>query len=173
MNVTNIRFAGLGGMGVLKAAQVLSEVAFQSGCDVKKAEAHGMSQRGGSVSSDVRFGRSVLSPMIPDGEIDFLVVMAADQVEVHRADLKAGGRLITADSIASENLDGPKNLNMALMGALSRGLDFSGELWIAAIRRALPEKHWESNEKAFHLGRHDRNSCVDPSPLRGIITNRL
>jgi len=52
------------------------------GLDVKKSEIHGMSQRGGSVSSDVRFGDSVFSPMVPAGEADFLVVLAASQIEV-------------------------------------------------------------------------------------------
>ena len=47
--VTNIRIAGLGGMGVLKASLVLSELLFECGYDVKKAEVHGMSQRGGSI----------------------------------------------------------------------------------------------------------------------------
>ena len=64
-NVQNIKIAGLGGMGVLSASWVLAEAVFRSGFDVKKAEVHGMSQRGGSVASDIRFGPKVLSPMIP------------------------------------------------------------------------------------------------------------
>ncbi|MGO9246766.1 MAG: 2-oxoacid:acceptor oxidoreductase family protein, partial [Verrucomicrobiia bacterium] len=55
--VTNVIIAGLGGQGVLKAAGIVADVAFRSGLDVKQSELHGMSQRGGSVSSDVRFGR--------------------------------------------------------------------------------------------------------------------
>ena len=69
--ITNVRIAGLGGMGVLKASLILGELLFECGYDVKKAEVHGMSQRGGSKSSDVRFGKKVVSPMIPDGKIDF------------------------------------------------------------------------------------------------------
>ncbi|MDR1009584.1 MAG: 2-oxoacid:acceptor oxidoreductase family protein, partial [Opitutaceae bacterium] len=68
--VTNVKIAGLGGMGVLTATRILAEVFFRRGLDVKKAEVHGMSQRGGSVCSDVRAGRKVLSPMIPEGETD-------------------------------------------------------------------------------------------------------
>ena len=75
--------AGLGGQGVLKASDILADVAFSAGLDVKKSELHGMSQRGGSVSSDVRFGERVFSPMVPEGEADFLVVIAADQVPVN------------------------------------------------------------------------------------------
>ena len=58
--VTNIVIAGLGGQGVLKASDIVAEVAFRAGLDVKKSEIHGMSQRGGSVTSDVRFGEHSL-----------------------------------------------------------------------------------------------------------------
>ena len=73
-NVTNIVTAGLGGQGVIKASDILADVAFRAGLDVKKAEIHGMSQRGGSVTSDVRFGPRVLSPMVPTGQAHFLLV---------------------------------------------------------------------------------------------------
>jgi indolepyruvate ferredoxin oxidoreductase beta subunit len=72
---TNVVIAGLGGQGVLKASDILADVAFSAGLDVKKSELHGMSQRGGSVSSDVRFGERVFSPMVPEGEADFLLVL--------------------------------------------------------------------------------------------------
>jgi len=73
--VTNVVLAGLGGQGVIKASDILAEAALRAGLDVKKSEIHGMSQRGGSVTSDVRFGPKVLSPMVPAGEADFLVVL--------------------------------------------------------------------------------------------------
>ena len=91
---TNVIIAGLGGQGVLKASDILADVAFHAGLDVKKSEVHGMSQRGGSVASDVRFGERVFSPMVPEGEGDFLVVIAPDQVDVNRAALAHGGILI-------------------------------------------------------------------------------
>ena len=59
--ITNVVIAGLGGQGVLKASDIVADVAFGAGLDVKKSEVHGMSQRGGSVSSDVRFGEHVFS----------------------------------------------------------------------------------------------------------------
>ncbi len=62
--VVNVIVAGLGGQGVIKASDILADAAFRAGLDVKKAEIHGMSQRGGSVTSDVRFGDAVQSPMI-------------------------------------------------------------------------------------------------------------
>ena len=63
--VTNIVLAGLGGQGVLKGTDILADVALRAGYDVKKSEIKGMSQRGGSVTGDVRFGDAVFSPMVP------------------------------------------------------------------------------------------------------------
>ena len=88
---SNVVIAGLGGQGVIKASDILAEAAFRAGLDVKKSELHGMSQRGGSVTSDVRFGAQVFSPMVPPGEADFLVVLAPDQVEPNRHCLRPGG----------------------------------------------------------------------------------
>ncbi len=89
--IVNVVLAGIGGQGVIKASDILADAALRAGRDVKKAEVHGMSQRGGSVTSDVRFGTApedrVLSPMVPRGEADFLVVLAASEVEVTRASL--------------------------------------------------------------------------------------
>ena len=70
--MTNILMAGVGGQGTLLASEILSEVLMQAGYDVKKAEVHGMAQRGGSVVSHVRFGKKVYSPIIPEGEADVL-----------------------------------------------------------------------------------------------------
>ena len=69
--VMNIVIAGLGGQGVLTCSDIVADVAFHAGLDVKKSELHGMSQRGGSVSSDVRFGPQVFSPMVPAGRSRF------------------------------------------------------------------------------------------------------
>ncbi|MCW8891403.1 MAG: indolepyruvate oxidoreductase subunit beta [Sedimenticola sp.] len=71
--ITNILVAGIGGQGVMTAAEVLSQTALSQGFDVKKTEVAGMAQRGGVVTSHVRFGEKVLSPAIPPGEADILV----------------------------------------------------------------------------------------------------
>jgi len=72
-NITNILVAGIGGQGVMTAAEVLAQTALHQGFDVKKTEVAGMAQRGGVVTSHVRFGPRVLSPAIPPGEADILV----------------------------------------------------------------------------------------------------
>jgi len=150
---TNVVIAGLGGQGVLKASDILADVAFSAGLDVKKSELHGMSQRGGSVSSDVRFGECVFSPMVPEGDADFLVVIAADQVPVNAAVLRAGGILIEPSQIDETALSNKKSINVALLGVLSRHLPFSGEAWTAALKRNLPEKLHEANFLSFSIGR--------------------
>ena len=149
----NIRIAGLGGMGILKSSQILAEVLFNAGHDVKKAEVHGMSQRGGSVASDIRFGVEVLSPMIPDGETDFLLVLAPEELANQSTALRPGGVLIGAEAFDAVNLANRKSLNIAMLGTLSRHLDISLEAWHAAIRTNLPEKLHATNFDAFEAGR--------------------
>ena len=151
--VTNIIVAGLGGQGVLKAADIISGVAFEAGLDVKKSEIHGMSQRGGSVSSDVRFGEKVFSPMVPDGAADYLIVLATEWVDVNRAALKPGGILIEPSLIEERKLRNKKSLNVALLGVLSAYLALPEAAWLTAVKASLPEKLHEANVKAFSLGR--------------------
>jgi indolepyruvate ferredoxin oxidoreductase beta subunit len=151
--VTNIVIAGLGGQGVLKASDIVAEVAFRSGLDVKKSEIHGMSQRGGSVTSDVRFGQQVFSPMVTAGEADYLVVLDATQVEVNRGALKAGGVLLEPATLGGVRLKSEKSVNVALLGALSGHLDFPAELWREAVLACLPEKLHAMNLEAFEAGR--------------------
>lgn len=158
-NVTNIIIAGLGGQGVLKASDILSDVVFRTGNDIKKSEIHGMSQRGGSVTSDIRYGDQVFSPMVPPGEADYLVVLAPDQVEVNRHMLRANGVLIAPDAIDEKSLPNARCLNVALLGILSAHLDIPEDLWKAALEANLPEKHLSINLQAFAMGR----STVTPA----------
>jgi indolepyruvate ferredoxin oxidoreductase beta subunit len=151
--VVNVIVAGLGGQGVIKASDILADAAFRAGRDVKKAEVHGMSQRGGSVTSDVRFGPQILSPMIPPGEADFLLVLAPSEIAVTRGLLRPGGLLVPPDAVDEASLPNKRSLNVALLGVLSRHLDLAEQDWVAAMRAALPERLHEVNEKAFRLGR--------------------
>lgn len=72
-NKYDFLFAGVGGQGTILASDVLSEVGLLCGHDVKKSEVHGMSQRGGAVESHVRWGEKVYSPLIEEGETDYLL----------------------------------------------------------------------------------------------------
>jgi indolepyruvate ferredoxin oxidoreductase, beta subunit len=151
--IVNIKIAGLGGQGVVRASDILAKAAFSAGRDVKKSELHGMSQRGGSVSSDVRFGPKVLSPMIPDGGADYLVVISSDQIENNLPALKPGGMLIGPESIDSRALPSAKAINVALLGVLSANLDLPEENWLEALAYGFPAELQEANRTAFRMGR--------------------
>ncbi len=69
----NIFMSGVGGQGTILASNILGEVFMKAGYDVKKAEVHGMAQRGGDVTTHFRFGKKVYSPLIKYGDADFLV----------------------------------------------------------------------------------------------------
>jgi indolepyruvate ferredoxin oxidoreductase beta subunit len=73
MKPLNFLLVGVGGQGILTASDILAELGLRIGYDVKKSEVHGMSQRGGAVSTHVRFGPRVYSPLIAQGEADFLL----------------------------------------------------------------------------------------------------
>jgi indolepyruvate ferredoxin oxidoreductase beta subunit len=94
---TNVLIVGVGGQGVLLASEILCEVAKVMGLDAKKSEVHGMSQRGGVVTSHVRYGKKVYSPLIPLGEAD--VILGFEIAESLRwlHYLKPGGIVIASD----------------------------------------------------------------------------
>ena len=95
--VTNILLVGVGGQGILLASEILSETFMLAGFDVKKSEIHGMSQRGGSVVSHVRYGKEVFSPIVPEGEGDIL--FGFEMLETYRSLplLKKGASVIAND----------------------------------------------------------------------------
>ena len=159
MKNINIVFAGLGGQGVLRASDITAEAAFLTGFDVKKAEVHGMSQRGGSVSSDVRFGSGIKSPMIPAGTADFLVLLDASQKDPNALCRNEKTVVIEPDIIKIEDLPNPKGLNVALLGYLSTKLpEIPEENWQKALENNFPEKLRESNTIAFKVGREANNN---------------
>ena len=94
---TNIMIVGVGGQGTLLASRILGNAVIRMGYDVKVSEVHGMSQRGGSVVTYVKYGEKVHSPIIDNGEAD--IVLAFELLEAYRAlpALKTGGRLIVND----------------------------------------------------------------------------
>lgn len=149
----NVKIAGLGGQGVVKASDILAEAAFRSGLDVKKSELHGMSQRGGSVSSDVRFGGTVWSPMIPAGEADYLLVTDPGQVDNNLGCLRPGGVLVRPDAVDEALLPSKKTLNAALLGVLSAYLPMiPEEIWLATLRGSFAERYFTENTAAFRAG---------------------
>ena len=95
--VTNILMVGVGGQGTILASRILSFLAQDEGYDVKVSEIHGMAQRGGSVVTQVRMGQQVYSPLISEGQADF--ILAFERLEALRwiSYLKKGGTMIIND----------------------------------------------------------------------------
>ncbi len=94
MNTKNIMIVGVGGQGSLLASKLLGTILTDHGYDVKVSEVHGMSQRGGSVVTYVRFGDAVYSPIIGAGEADFIVSFEKLEGARYVSCLKPDGRII-------------------------------------------------------------------------------
>ena len=91
---TNLLISGVGGQGVVLASYVLSQVAMAEGYEVKQSEIHGMSQRGGSVTSHLRFGDKVYSPLVAPGTVDILLAFEPLEAMRYIHWLKSGGLLV-------------------------------------------------------------------------------
>ena len=94
METTSIMIVGVGGQGSLLASKLLGRLLVDEGYDVKVSEVHGMSQRGGSVVTYVRFGEKVYSPIITEGEADFIISFEKLEAARYAPFLKKDGRII-------------------------------------------------------------------------------
>jgi indolepyruvate ferredoxin oxidoreductase beta subunit len=95
--IKNIFIAGVGGQGILLAGDVIAEAAMLVGHSVRKSEIHGMAQRGGSVSCQVRYGEGVYSPLIRQGDADILLSLERLEALRYLGYLKAGGTALVND----------------------------------------------------------------------------
>ncbi|MBQ4266358.1 MAG: indolepyruvate oxidoreductase subunit beta [Clostridia bacterium] len=95
MKTKNIMIVGVGGQGSLLASKLLGRLLLTKGYDIKVSEVHGMSQRGGSVVTYVRFGEKVYSPVIDKGEADYIVSFELLEAARWTEYLRAGGKLVT------------------------------------------------------------------------------
>jgi indolepyruvate ferredoxin oxidoreductase beta subunit len=150
----NILFCGIGGQGVLKASEICGWAAVLEGYHVKKSEVHGMAQRGGSVESHLRFGKEVFSPLIPAGQVEYLVSFHADE----HLRMK---KLVKADCVdlieylqkAQSEVSDPRHANTYLVGVLSAFLPIKEENWNKALEKVFPAKILEQNKEVFLKGR--------------------
>ncbi|MDK9726132.1 MAG: indolepyruvate oxidoreductase subunit beta [Sterolibacteriaceae bacterium MAG5] len=139
-NVTNILVVGIGGQGVMTATEILAEAAIALGQDVKKTEVAGMAQRGGVVSSHLRFGPKVLSPQIMAGTADLLLAFESAEALRWCHYLKPGGLVLmnTAKLV-------PPVVNIGLY-------DYPDDP-VAEIRaRGYPVRAFDAMEIAMNLG---------------------
>mgnify|MGYP002624619038 CR=1 FL=1 len=94
----DISLVGVGGQGILLVSHLVAAAAMAEGWDVKKSEVHGMSQRGGSVTSQVRIGEKVFSPILCAGESDILVAFERTEALRHAGLVKPTGRVVVNET---------------------------------------------------------------------------
>ncbi|MHC4914394.1 MAG: indolepyruvate oxidoreductase subunit beta [Planctomycetota bacterium] len=127
----NVLLVGVGGQGIVLASQVLARLAFEAGLDVKQNEVHGLSQRGGSVTGHVRWGEEVFTPVIMEGEADFL--LSLEELEALRWAhfVRPGGLIVTGRrhilpaSVTAGGQDYPEDIP-ALLGEYAETLSVPG-----------------------------------------------
>lgn len=117
--VKSILFAGVGGQGILRASDIICEVIMEAGFDVKKSEVHGMAQRGGCVTSHVRYGRKVYSPLAEPGSIQTLVSFEKMEALRYLKDLRKDASII----VNTEEIY-PPAVNMGDMQYPADAVDF-------------------------------------------------
>lgn len=154
--VTNILLVGVGGQGTILASKVLGQVALGLGQEVKVAEIHGMSQRGGNVVTQVRYGKRVYSPTIQKGQAD--IILAFEKIEALRwlPYLKKGGQIIVND----QEID-PMPV---IMGKVAYPENVIGQLETRANVAVIP---------ALKLAEEAGNSKVTNVVLLGILAQSL
>ena len=94
MKTTSIMIVGVGGQGSLLASKLLGQLLGDEGYDVKVSEVHGMSQRGGSVVTYVRYGDKVYSPIVTEGEADYIISFEKLEAARYAAFLKTDGQMV-------------------------------------------------------------------------------
>jgi indolepyruvate ferredoxin oxidoreductase beta subunit len=155
MRTINVLFYGIGGQGVLTAAEVCALAALYEGYHVKKSEVKGMSQRGGSVESYVRFGDTSI-PRCAAGDCDALVCLHDSEYPRLKDELKPGG--IDLHSYSEKGLAavGGKTmfLNTYMLGVLSSYLNIKEENWLKALSSKL-KKNFHENKDVFLTGRKE------------------
>ncbi len=103
-NVKNVVLCGVGGQGTILASKILSYALIEAGYDVKMSEIHGMSQRGGSVTTQVRYGDKVYSAIIGKGSADVLVAFEKMEALRYLDDVKVEGGVVIINDHAIQSL---------------------------------------------------------------------
>lgn len=138
MSTKNIMIVGVGGQGTLLASRILGNAVIRKGYDVKVSEVHGMSQRGGSVVTYVKFGDAVHSPIIDKGEAD--IILAFECLEAYRALpwLKKGGKMIVNDQMINPMpvITGAADYPADILSKLGASVDLTAVGALALAREA-------------------------------------
>ncbi|PLX16123.1 MAG: indolepyruvate oxidoreductase subunit beta [Candidatus Muiribacterium halophilum] len=124
--VNNIFISGVGGQGIITASRIISGAFFEAGFDVKKAEIHGLSQRGGSVVSQIRYGDKVFSPIIPKAKCEHVLSLEKMETLRYMELYNSKTRFVINDlkmlpiTVSSGKFDYPENVKDILF---SRGIN--------------------------------------------------
>ena len=175
----SILLAGVGGQGTILMSKVLTAGLVQAGYDVKMSEVHGMAQRGGSVSTQVRYGAKVYSPIIGRGEADVLVAFEQMEAVRYSAFLKPGGTAVINDiaimplPVATGMAEYPEGTIEAMQKAFSVLVIPASEI---AARLGNPKCMnivlLGALVKAFHLEQIDWNAALESSiPSKTLSLN--
>ncbi|EAR61877.1 indolepyruvate oxidoreductase subunit beta [Neptuniibacter caesariensis] len=155
--VTNIMVCGIGGQGVMTAADILANTALDMGYDVKKTEVAGMAQRGGVVTSHVRFGNRVLSPSIAPGEADLILAFEPAEALRWSEHLRPSGKVMV-------------NSYAQLPPVVSIGLfDYPDNPFEQLLEKGLDAHQFDAGHAAIDLG--DRR--LINSIMLGAIADHL
>ena len=162
MKTTSVMIVGVGGQGSLLASRLLGTLLTDEGYDVKVSEVHGMSQRGGSVVTYVRYGDRVYSPIVTGRiivntqRIDPMPVItgAAEYPEDVLEELKKKGYDVDDFDALTPAVEAgsPKAVNIVLMGHFASCSGIAREKWDKALEKVIKPKFLEMNRKAFDLG---------------------
>ena len=171
----NILISGVGGQGTLLASRVLGKYALLSGNDCKLSEIHGMSQRGGSVTTHVRIGEKIYSPVVWEGSADMIIAFETLEAARVKQFLKKDGILLVNEEKilpmpcitgAAKYPDGLKESlqreypnarfikasNVVMLGSICKLYGFDKALMEQAVEACVPEKFRQLNLTAFRLG---------------------
>lgn len=175
----SVVLSGIGGMGILKASEVIAHLIVQEGLSVRQSEVHGMAQRGGSVVTHLRYGEEAFSPLLFRGEADFMVAFEELEALRYLPYLKRGGTIIlnrfTMCPLGIDPSRYPKDIPETLRSAgftvfavpatdiaLALGdIRMTNSVLLGALSRVFPigtERSWEEAfRKAFQGKALDRN----------------
>ena len=192
--IKNVLIAGVGGQGTIFAGKILGTMAYQAGLHVKISEIHGMSQRGGSVVTQVRFGKHVYAPLAQAGEVDVLIAMEELEALRYASYLKENGILLMCNCrIEPTAQDGSiypqsirtqleqkyhvyymeeiplrdKTLNVRMVGAAAGCLGFSKEDGIKALEQNVAAEFLEKDKKGWEFYEQTQKS---PAEWRLVCT---
>ena len=160
LNTLNILLVGVGGQGVILASEMLCGLFIEYGLRVKKSEIHGLAQRGGSVSCQVRVGEVIHSPTIPRGQCDYLLAFSIAEGRQFIREVKSEGIVLFLEDEEKSMAANKKTWNMMLLGKFFNHLNknptfdikFAFPKITSYIQKKTPTYLVRDNLKAIEAG---------------------